>query len=91
MMTTCSSKIKVSGRLSGRTVLVRAYLKIVSARVRSCFSWSTRPTCSDGTLRGFMVRRRSTVRFRKGAPGGLHTSPGSMFTFGSDILVAELS
>src|SRR6266487_121279 len=38
-----------------------------------------------------MVRRRSTVRFRKGAPRGIHTSPGSMFTFGSDILVVELS
>src|SRR5260370_353018 len=34
-----------------------------------------------------MVRRRSTVRFRKGAPGGLHTSSASMFTFGSDILL----
>src|ERR1700735_3526611 len=34
-----------------------------------------------------MVRRRSTVRFRKGAPGGLHTSPGFIVTFGSDILV----
>ena len=31
-----------------------------------------------------MVRRRSTVRFRKGAPEGLHVSPGSIFTFGSD-------
>src|SRR5260221_11095413 len=35
-----------------------------------------------------MVRRRSTVRFRKGAPGGIHTSPASMFTFGSDSLAA---
>ena len=31
-----------------------------------------------------MVRRRSTVRFRKGAPGGLHIWPVSMFTFGTD-------
>src|SRR5260221_13665795 len=33
-----------------------------------------------------MVRRRSTVRFRKGAPGGFHTSPVSRFTYGSDIV-----
>jgi hypothetical protein len=43
------NKIKVSGRLSGKTVLVRAYLKLVSARVGSCFPWSTRPTCGDVT------------------------------------------
>src|SRR5262249_60531680 len=34
-----------------------------------------------------MVRRRSTVRFRKGAPGGLHVSVGPIFTYGSDIWV----
>jgi hypothetical protein len=33
-----------------------------------------------------MVRRRSTVRFRKGALRGLHVSSVSIFTFGSDIL-----
>src|SRR5229473_1485275 len=33
-----------------------------------------------------MVRRRSTVRFRNGAPGGLHVSVGTVFTFRSDIL-----
>src|SRR2546423_13489894 len=32
-----------------------------------------------------MVRRRSTVRFRNGAPRGLHVSVGTIFTFGSDI------
>src|SRR5258707_14219525 len=35
-----------------------------------------------------MARRRSTVRFRKGAPRGIHTSPASMFTFGSDSVAA---
>src|SRR5258707_5147258 len=35
-----------------------------------------------------MARRRSTVRFRKVAPRGIHTSPASMFTFGSDSLAA---
>ena len=35
-----------------------------------------------------MVRRRSTVRFRKGAPRGVHTSPRSRVTFGSDSLAA---
>src|SRR5713101_10089528 len=33
-----------------------------------------------------MVRRRSTVRFRKGAPRGLHVSVETMFTFRADIL-----
>jgi hypothetical protein len=42
-------KIEVSGRLSGKTVLARVYFELVSARVGSCFSWSTRPTCGDGT------------------------------------------
>jgi hypothetical protein len=28
-------------------VLARAYLELASARVGSCFSWSTCPTCSD--------------------------------------------
>jgi hypothetical protein len=42
-------KIKVSGRLSGKTVQVRAYLELVSARVRSCFPRSTRSTCGEGT------------------------------------------
>jgi hypothetical protein len=37
-----------------------------------------------------MVRRRSTVRFRKGAPKGLHVSVRTMFTFGSDIFVRGL-
>jgi hypothetical protein len=43
------NKIKVSVRLSVRTVLARAYLWLVSARVSSCFSCSTRITCGDGT------------------------------------------
>src|SRR4029077_10847400 len=38
----------------------------------------TKPVC--------MVRRRSTVRFRNGAPGGLHVLVRPIFTFGSDIL-----
>src|SRR6266851_436039 len=38
----------------------------------------------SGRLSMAMVRRRSTVRFRKGAPGGLHIWPVSMFTFGTD-------
>ena len=33
----------------------------------------TKPPC--------MVRRRSTARFRNGAPGGLHVSVGTIFTF----------
>jgi hypothetical protein len=37
-----------------------------------------------------MVRRRSTVRFRKGALQGIHTSSGSMFTFGSDSLLTSV-
>src|SRR5579872_5726131 len=42
-----------------------------SLRVLACarFSWSADATWRNGTRRGFMVRRRSTVRFRKGAPG----------------------
>jgi hypothetical protein len=44
-----NSKIKVSGRLSVKTVLARAYLELVSARVCSCFSRSARPACGDGT------------------------------------------
>jgi hypothetical protein len=43
------SKIKVSGRLSGKTVLARAYLELVSACARSCSSRSARSTCGDGT------------------------------------------
>ena len=43
------NKIKVSVRLSGKTVLARAYLELVSARVGSCFSRSARSTCGDGT------------------------------------------
>src|SRR5690348_13596024 len=35
-----------------------------------------------------MVRRRSTVRFRNGAPGGFHISSVSIFTFGSDSLAS---
>src|SRR6266481_2628573 len=37
-----------------------------------------------------MVRRRSTVRFRKGARRGVHTSPWFMVTFGSDSLAAAV-
>jgi hypothetical protein len=58
---------------------------LASAGVGSCFGWSTGLTCGNRTLRGFMVRRRSTVRFRKGAPRGLHVCVGTIFTFGSDI------
>jgi hypothetical protein len=43
------AQIKVSGRLSVKTVLARAYLELVSARVRSCFSRSARFSCDDGT------------------------------------------
>jgi hypothetical protein len=43
------NKIKVSVRLSVKTVLAGAYLELVSARVRSCFSRSAWSTCSDGT------------------------------------------
>ena len=43
------NKIKVSGRLSAKTVLAGAYLKLVSARVGSCFSWSCGLACGDGT------------------------------------------
>jgi hypothetical protein len=43
------NKIKVSGRLSAKTVLAGGYLKLVSARVGSCFSWSCRLACGDGT------------------------------------------
>src|SRR6266567_705778 len=38
-----------------------------------------------------MVRRRSTVRFRKGGLRGLHVSVRLIFTFGSDILVRSLA
>src|SRR5262249_5106475 len=38
-----------------------------------------------------MVRRRSTVRFRKGALRDVHTSPACSFTFGSDSLPMALS
>src|SRR6266536_4730856 len=37
------------------------------------------------TMLACMVRRRSTVRFRNGAPGGLHVLVGPIFTFASDI------
>src|SRR5580700_6270947 len=38
-----------------------------------------------------MVRRRSTVRFRNGAPGGLHVSVGTIFTFRADILACAVA
>ena len=50
---------------------------LASAGVGSCFGWSTGLTCGNGTLRGFMVRRRSTVRFRKGAPQNRSSEPGA--------------
>jgi hypothetical protein len=37
MAVTRWNKIKVSGRLSGKTVLARAHLELVSARESSCF------------------------------------------------------
>jgi hypothetical protein len=40
---------------------------LASAGTGSCYGWSMSLACGNGTLRGFMVRRRSTVRFRKGA------------------------
>jgi hypothetical protein len=43
------NKIKVSVRLSVKTVPARAYYQLVSARVGSCFSRSARFTCGDGT------------------------------------------
>ena len=46
-----------------------------------CDAFRPRPAC--------MVRRRSTVRFRPGPPGGLHVSVGPIFTFGSDIPLAR--
>jgi hypothetical protein len=47
VMIICSTKIKVSGRLSG--VLAWAYPELASARVGSCFSRSMRLTCGDRT------------------------------------------
>jgi hypothetical protein len=43
------NKIKVSGRLSGRTVLARACLALACARVGSCFSWSAQLTWGNRT------------------------------------------
>jgi hypothetical protein len=40
-------------QIEWQIVLARAYPELASARVGSCFSRSTRPTCSDGTLGGF--------------------------------------
>jgi hypothetical protein len=55
-------------------VLARAGLGLASARVGSWFSWSAGTAWGNGTLRRFMVRRRSTVRFRKGAPAQAEVS-----------------
>ena len=60
-------KIKLSGRLGA--------IGASGCLPGACGSWCelvffliTCLTCGPGTSRSFMVRRRSTVRFRKGAP-----------------------
>jgi hypothetical protein len=55
--------------------LVRAHPGLVGARLCLCFAWSGCMTRSYETARLFMVRRRSTVRFRKGAPGCERIAP----------------
>src|SRR6266498_5949313 len=72
-------------QIEWQMALAWACLALASASVCSCSRRSDRSTWGGRTAQGSMVRRRSTVRFRKGAPRGLHVSPGSMFTFGSDI------
>jgi hypothetical protein len=47
---------------------VRASLGLVGAGLCLCPGWSGALTWGDGTVERSMVRRRSTVRFRKGAP-----------------------
>jgi hypothetical protein len=49
--------------------LARARPELVDAGLCSCSAWSDRVTRNYGTARLFMVRRRSTIRFRKRAPG----------------------
>jgi hypothetical protein len=55
-------------QIEWQIVLARACPGLASAGARSRSSWSSWMTSSCITARWFMVRRRSTVRFRKGAP-----------------------
>ena len=55
-------------QIEWQMALARAHPGLVGAGLCSCSAWSDFVTRNYGTARLSMVRRRSTVRFRKGAP-----------------------
>lgn len=61
------AKIEVSGRSSGKRRR-ESRLGLAAAGLCSCFGCSGALPCDNGTGRRYMARRRSTFRFRKGAP-----------------------
>jgi hypothetical protein len=58
---------QVEWPIEWQTALAGAHPALVGAGLGLCSSWSGGVTRKKGTARLFMVRRRSTVRFRKGA------------------------
>jgi hypothetical protein len=63
-------------QIEWQIALARACLGLACAGLCSCSAWSRGPTRDNGTARRSMVRRRSTVRFRKGgsAPQRLNSN-----------------
>jgi hypothetical protein len=87
---------RIEWQIEWQIVLTRACPGLANARVRPCSAWSARLTSGCVTARWFMVRRRSTVRFRKGAPVHgkfsnmqLNTSPAASGTLSGRPSEAE--